>query len=510
MGTGIQLNTVGVGNPTGLLMERGLGLRECVTITVGTVVGVGLFTVGTSAIGWLGPTILVATFCAFLFSLYPSLLYAEMGAALPFAGGTYNFAVEGLGKPWGMLAGWNFVISLIAVASGEALAFSNYFKWLLEGLGVTLTVDERIIAGLLILIFTLINWRGIKLAGRWQNAFVFFFWGAALVWFIMMFPRIDLGNYIPFVPLEGTGWREFILATSLVWWCFAGFETAVAMGEEIRYPQINIPRAMFLTPFIVFIVTAVFQWFLLGIVPGSELAMLKDAAAPYAEGMKAAGIMGIPFVLLCFGISFGGDLSTINPSVASPARYLFSMSRDGVLPPIFARLHPTYRTPHVAVWLLGILMLLLVATGSIIYVATISLFADLLYYIIGFMAAVGLRFKRADLARPYRAPLLVPGAIVSILAYIVMVTQLPKDGVVTGIAWSIVGLFFYFVWVQTRAGKQALEKGETENARAACRFPELPSKEIRATMDKEYRLWRNIVGALFVASILQFLVPYLI
>ncbi|KUK13783.1 MAG: Amino acid permease superfamily, partial [bacterium 42_11] len=104
-------------------MVRALGLKEAVTITAGTVIGVGLFTVGSNAVGWLGPTIILATLVAFALSLYPSLLYAEMGAALPFAGGTYNYAALGLGKMLGFLAAWNFVISLIAVATGEALAF---------------------------------------------------------------------------------------------------------------------------------------------------------------------------------------------------------------------------------------------------------------------------------------------------------------------------------------------------------------------------------------------------
>jgi len=278
-------------------------------------------------VGLLGGGIIFATLTAFIVSLFPALMYAEMGAALPFAGGTFRFAVEGIGKSWGMLAGWNFVISLVAVASGEALAFANYFKMLLEALGMPLMFDERIIAGLLIVFFIVLNYRGIEIAAKWQNGFVFFLWGTAVVWFATVFPHINFDHYLPAAPSLGVDWRTFILATSLVWWCFAGFETAVALGEEIKFPRINIPRAMFLTPFIVFTVTAVFQWFLLGIVPTSELVILEDAAAPYAEGMKAAGILGFPIILLCLGIAFGGDLSTLNPSVAAPARYIQHVQR---------------------------------------------------------------------------------------------------------------------------------------------------------------------------------------
>ena len=119
-------------------LKRTFGMREAVTITVGTVVGVGLFTTGANVVGDLGPAVILATLVAMLISIYPSLLYAEMGAALPYAGGTYQYASLGIGKPFGMLAGWNFIISLVSVTSGEALAFSFYFKTFFSALGIEL------------------------------------------------------------------------------------------------------------------------------------------------------------------------------------------------------------------------------------------------------------------------------------------------------------------------------------------------------------------------------------
>ena len=113
----------------------------------------------------------------------------------------------------------------------------------------------------------------------------------------------------------------------MIWWCFAGFEACVAMGEEIRFPKINIPRAMFLAPFVVFCVNALFQWYLIGITPVEKLASLATAEAPYAEAMKAAGILGFPLALLAAGIAFGGDFSTLNASISTTPRYLFTMAQ---------------------------------------------------------------------------------------------------------------------------------------------------------------------------------------
>lgn len=109
-------------------LKRCLGLRESITITTGTVIGVGLFTVGANVVGLLGNTVIFATLAALLISIYPALLYAEMGAALPFSGGTYQYASLGLGRPFGMLSGWCFIISMVSVASGEALAFSFIYE----------------------------------------------------------------------------------------------------------------------------------------------------------------------------------------------------------------------------------------------------------------------------------------------------------------------------------------------------------------------------------------------
>ena len=111
-------------------LKRTLGLRRAITITAGTVIGVGLFTTGGNVVGETGPFVVLATALAALISIYPALMYGEMGAALPFAGGTYQYASLGLGRPAGFLAGWNFIMSLIAVTGGEALAFSYYLDHL--------------------------------------------------------------------------------------------------------------------------------------------------------------------------------------------------------------------------------------------------------------------------------------------------------------------------------------------------------------------------------------------
>lgn len=176
-------------------LKRSFGMREAVTITVGTVIGVGLFTTGANVVGMMGSAVIIATFVAMLVSVYPALLYAEMGAALPYAGGTYQYASLGIGRPFGMLAGWNFIISLVAVTSGEALAFSFYFKTFMGAIGCEIpggATSDIIIACIAVIVFMLCSVGGVEITGKLQNGFMFFFWGVAIIWFLLMIPHVSV------------------------------------------------------------------------------------------------------------------------------------------------------------------------------------------------------------------------------------------------------------------------------------------------------------------------------
>jgi APA family basic amino acid/polyamine antiporter len=425
-----------------------------------------------------------------------------MGAALPYAGGTYKYASLGLGKPFGMLAGWNYTISLVAVTSGESLAFSFYFKTMFRAFGIEIPISDVVIACVVVIAFIITNILGVQMTGRLQNGFMFFFWGVAIIWFIMMIPNIRLPYFAKLPEALSFTPGSFISYVALIWWCFGGFEACCAMGEEIKYPHINIPRAMFLSPLIIFAVNAIFQWFLLGIVPTENLGVIAEAAAPYADGMFAAGILGFPLFMLAAGIAFGGDFSTLNSSIAIPPRYFFTMARDGVMPRVFAKLHAKFKTPYIAILVLGFLSIVLNLT-NIVYIASLSLFVGLSYYIIGIAASLGLRFRQPDLRRTYKAPGIMIGAPVSIIIYIIMITQLDQLAFITGTIWCVLGLVIYFIC------RAVNKKAGDEDISAQVMNIEEPPAEEKTRMDKEYKVWRGVVAvAVIIAIALHLVVPY--
>ena len=484
-------------------MERALGLKESISMTIGTVVGVGLFTSGSAQIGYVGTWIILFTFIALLISIWPALLYAEMSAALPLAGGTYNYAKRGMNRLWANLAGWHYIVSVIAIGAGETLAFANYFKILLEQIGLNINwVDSRVIASILILVFLVLNFRGIEQSGKAQTIFVFFFWGCSILWFRYMIPQIHFEYFGGVAMSKLPPFKELMYIFGLIWWCYTGFETSVSLGAEVKYPQYTLPRSLKISVFLVFAVNAIFQWFLVGIVPHKFYGELATAVAPYADGLKLAGLAGFPIILLCIGIAFGGDLSTINPGIAAPARYIYTMAEDGALPKFLSKIHEKYKTPHVAIILVGIINIILIATNSIEYIASVSLISLAICYMIGCVAYLGLRKRFLVLARPYVAPYGKAGAYVTIILYIFMLIFADRLALLTALIVTIASIAFYMAYTRNKSGIQVTLEKEVG-------YIDEPTEEIKHAMDKEYVIWKVVTIISVVIAMGIYILPIL-
>ena len=484
-------------------LVRVLGLKESISMTIGTVVGVGLFTCGSAQIGLVGSWIIGCTFIALLISIWPCLIYGEMSAALPCAGGTYNYAKRGLNRVWANMAGWHYIISVVAIGAGETLAFANYFKILLEQFNLNIAwLDSRVIAIALVAVFLILNYRGIEQSGKAQIAFMFFFWGCSVCWFLYMIPKIHIEYFGGIAMNSLPPFNEMMYIFGLVWWCYTGFETCVSMGAETKYPQYTLPRALKISVFLVFALNALFQWFLVGLVPKKFYGVLAVADAPYAEGLKAVGLVGFPIILLCIGIAFGGDLSTINPGIAAPARYIYTMAEDGALPSFLSKIHPKFKTPYVAITGVGLINFILIATGSINYIASVSLISLAICYMIGCLSYIGLRRSYPDMKRPYKAPLGVLGCLVTIVIYCFMLLFADKVALLTAGIITIVCIVFYYAYTHNK-GHQMLsieeEIGDIEE-------PDVLTKE---KMDREYNIWKIITIIVTIVALGIYIIPML-
>ena len=269
------------------------------------------------------------------------------------------------------------------------------------------------------------------------------------------------------------------------------------ISVSIRYPEL-----FKISVFLVFALNALFQWFLVGLVPKKFYGVLAVADAPYAEGLKAVGLVGFPIILLCIGIAFGGDLSTINPGIAAPARYIYTMAEDGALPSFLSKIHPKFKTPYVAIIGVGLINFILIATGSINYIASVSLISLAICYMIGCLSYIGLRKSYPDMKRPYKAPLGVLGCLVTIVIYCFMLLFADKVALLTAGIITIVCIVFYYVYTHNK-GHQMLsieeEIGDIEE-------PDVLTKE---KMDREYNIWKIITIIVTIVALGIYIIPML-
>ena len=511
------------------VLQRSIGLAECVTITAGAVIGVGLFTVGSQIVGIMGGTVIIASLISFILVLYPSAMYGEMGAALPLAGGTYSFAKRAINYPVAVFESWNYTLAQIGIGASEAMAFSNYFTRLLNALGADVPIDDNnysiidllngscdvslfmwkaLPAIALFLLFTFISYRGIEMNGKTQNFFMFFFWACSLVWVATVIGKVDVSGVTEMVAGVGVPAEinAFAQAVLLVLWCFFGFETIVGMGSEVKFPQINIPRALMISPFCVLAVNLVFQWFLCTLTPAENIPALYEAAAPYAAAMEYAGIAGLPLVILCLGITLGGDFSTMNPCIAGPARYIYIMANDGNFPKYFGKVHDKFNSPARAVVLCGILGVFFILSGSIKIVAMMCAYNQIQCYIIGYISFLMLRKKEPELPRPFKVPAGTFGAWFSIIMFaILMVLAYDPVAIWYNIAWDVLAILYFVIFVRKRPIPQ-----EAIDAEAIALATVEPTPEEKKVLDAQYKRWRIGAYGFAIIAILLFVVAWAI
>jgi APA family basic amino acid/polyamine antiporter len=294
--------------------------------------------------------------------------------------------------------------------------------------------------------------------------------------------------------------KELMYIFGLVWWCYTGFETCVSMGSETKYPQYTLPRALKVSVFLVFAVNAIFQWFLVGLVPLKHYGILAAADAPYAEGLKAAGLIGFPIILLCIGIAFCGDLSTINPGIAAPARYIYTMAEDGALPKWMGKIHHKHKTPHIAVIIVGIINMILIATDSITYIASVSLISLGVCYMIGCLSYLGLKKKYPDLNRPYKAPAGVFGSYFTLAIYAFMLAFADRMALITAGVLSVMCLLFYYIYTKDNVR-------ETVSVEQEIGIIEEPDEKTKILIDSEYKIWKLSTIIVTLIAIAIYIIP---
>ncbi|MBI2472587.1 MAG: amino acid permease [Planctomycetes bacterium] len=419
-------------------LTRAMSFFDVACLGINSVVGAGIFLLPGQLFHLAGNAALwVFPLCGVLCFII-SLCFAEMGGMYSKTGGAYLYAREAFGPFVGFLVGWMMWLSSIIGWASVASGFGLYLEYFLPtGNG---WLSKTILAGLII-VLSAINYFGVKPGAKTIN---FFTVGKLMSLFIF----IGVGLFFmhgnnPSLPTFNKGVQggfldgNFNAAAIVALYAYTGFEFVVVPAEEMRRPQRDIPRVLFLVLMIATGLYIVIQIVATGTFPGLAASdkPLADAAR-YFMGTGGGVIIGVGALLSIGGINAGIALT-------SP-RSLYVLSVDGFFPKIFSKIHPVHHTPYVAIIVNTALTLLLSLTGSFKYLIAASVMVSILQYIPTCLAVVALRRYRPELERSYKIPggYCIPIFALVICGWLIFHVEL-KVAAATAIAIAV-SLPFYF------------------------------------------------------------------
>jgi basic amino acid/polyamine antiporter, APA family len=426
-------------------LPREIGILGSTTIVVGTIIGSGIFLVPHN----------VATQVGSVFSLYMvwivggalalagALSLAELGAAMPEAGGIYVYLREAYGKLVAFLYGWG---SLLVIDAGSAATLGVAFGIYASSFLPFTPLEQKVLAGLVIAVLTGINILGVKKGTAVQTIFTIAKVGGLV---IIIGCAIFLPPLAPAVaahplPTPHTSISSFGVALVGVLWAYQGWHQLSYTAGEVKNPSKFLPIGFFLGTTIIIVVYLAANAAYLQVLPLPVMAEHQRVAATAMEFL--IGPRGARFVSALILCSIFGAL---NGTVLTSARVYYAMARDGVLFKIVSRIHPKFQTPAVALLVLGAWSTVLAVSGSFEELYTYVIFAMWIFSAAAIAGVIILRRRLPDLHRPYRVwgyPFLPIAFIIAALA-IVANTLLTKPlESVLGLAIILAGLPLYYAW----------------------------------------------------------------
>ena len=423
-------------------LMRTLSLTQTTFIGIGTAMGGVVFAIMGRAIAAAGPSIVVTFLIGAFIALLIGLNYAELGASVPGgAGGAISFVRRAYGEGIiTFIAGWFDWIGSITDASIGSLVFALSVQYFLRW------VEPFTLAVITIIVVAAINFRGAKTMG-----FAQFVLTTILIFTLSLYMAgssftLEVGRFRPFFP---NGILPTFYMISFIFPTYAGYEAITQLSEEVKTAGNTIPKALLLT---LAAITILFTGTALTTVLAAPPEAYLNSDTPLQDA--ASYFMGpIGGVIVSVG-SIVAVLTTINGSIAGGTRIAYALSRSKLLPPLFDRVHPKYRSPYTALALTTLLAIAFVLTRSvelIVYAITLGYSVTAITVCLALM-----RLRRAEpqLYRPFRVPLYPYTPIIAILALVFMIATLNVESMILGGVLGVVGLIL-FLWTQRSKGEAA-------------------------------------------------------
>ena len=448
-------------------LKRILGPWSLIALGVGVIIGAGLFSItGAGAAGDTGPAITLSFAIAALGCCFAGLCYAEFASMIPVAGSAYTYSYATMGELVAWIIGWDLVLEYCVAATTVSISWSRYLVVFLEGFGVHLPQaltacpwDGGIVnipAFVIVVLMSILLIRGTEGSSIFNGIIVFLKVSVVLVFVVLGWKYIRMENYTPYIPANtGTlgefGFSGILRGAAIVFFAFLGFDAVSTAAQETKNPKRNMPIGILMSLVVCTILYMLFAHVMTGVVHYSAFAG-QNGIAPVAIAidhmgqMDASGVIRPDYPWMNRAIVIAillGYCSVIMVTLLGQSRVFLSMSRDGLLPPLFSHIHEKFRTPARSNFLFMLLVGALAAFVPASVAGEMCSIGTLFAFTLVCAGVLIVRKTMPDAPRSFKTPLVPFVPIAGIITCLVMMLFLPADTWIRLVLWMLIGLDIY-------------------------------------------------------------------
>ena len=421
-------------------LEAKLGLYGVFAVSVGAMIGSGIFVLPGLATKIAGPAVVLAYFIAGLIIFPAALSQSEMATAMPESGGTYLYIDRAMGPLLGTIAGFGVWFSMVFKSAFALVGLGDYLQ-LFDDL------PARPVAAALAVGVIVLNITGAKTTARFQSMLIAVVLGV-LGWFVIR--GAGAVSSTQFEPFLSEGYKGLLSATGLVFVSFIGVTKVASIAEEVRNPSRNVPAGILLSVSLMMVVYPVVTWVMVGTVGADALAKtvtpISAAAGHFMSGFGEDIMIVVAIVAL---------ISMANAGVLAASRYPFAMARHSLAPPVLARVSPR-STPTYSIVLTGAVLLALISFVPLLDLAKLASAFQLIVFSLVNLAVIAFRESHLDWYRPsFRSPLYPWIQIFGIAGSLILLTQMGIIPIVGAVLIVAVGVVWYRVFGSSRASRES-------------------------------------------------------
>ncbi len=454
-------------NDGGRGLKRVLGPFGLIALGVGVIIGAGLFSVtGIVAGAHTGPAIVISFALAAIACALAGLCYAEFASMIPVAGSAYTYSYFTMGELVAWIIGWDLVLEYAVAAVAISISWSKYFCIMMSDIGYALPTELtacpaeggafNLPAAILVIILSLILMRGTSGSSKFNDLMVTLKIAVVLAFIGIGFKYINTDNLTPFIPANTGvfgeyGWSGILRGAAIVFFAYIGFDAVSTAAQETKNPRRNMPIGIMGSLIVCSVLYMVFSLVMTGVVNYKEY-IGADSIAPAATAVAHMGEMGtngtiVPaFPWLNRGIIVAillGYASVVLVMMMGQSRVFYSMSKDGLLPPLFSHLHKRYHTPARSNLLFMVLISILAGIIPPSVAGEMTSIGTLFAFSLVCLGVIVVRRTQPNAPRGFKTPFVpwVPAA--GLVCCIGMMLFLPAETWIRLVMWMLIGIDIY-------------------------------------------------------------------